>query len=182
MIAKMVKTIRYKDFEVQIRDELEKAKEISDDIKADPNLPPLKDPTSTEHVVELVKVDPGVAILRSWQRLETKISDLTLRVLGSWEMATGSQIMRDSRTGEFIGRSRSPESVMKRLLQQENISSEDYELFRRLRTIRNEAVHFGSDDRRRSVTAAEAVEYDELIQTMIRRLDAIARDSQPEPA
>jgi hypothetical protein len=65
---------------------------------------------------------------------------------------------------------------MRRLHELGKLSGEDIELFGRLRNIRNEVVHFASDGFLRSPTAAEAVEYDELVQTMIRRLEAIKQE------
>lgn len=149
-LMKLIHSIRYKDFEVTLRDDFLEASELANKIRVDPKLSKPFDPVSSGHVLQLAKIDAGVAILRSWQRLESRII----------EMIRHSGLVRFTNPSKF----------MARLLQLERIEGADLSLFERLRKIRNEVVHDVSYGNVQTPSAAEAVEYDELVETLIQRL------------
>ncbi len=148
VITKIFKSIRYKDFELVVRD-FEAAKDLAEEIKS--NQPPADpyDPTSKQHTLQLAKIDPGVAILRSWQRLEAEVVTSIQH----------SGLVRFTR----------PEKFIHRLFELNRLNNDELELYRRLRKIRNEVVHNPYGDSNLP-TAAAAVEYGDFVDTMIQKL------------
>jgi hypothetical protein len=152
-LAKFVKAIRFKDFELTLRDDLEKAKTIADGIEA--RLPGAyagkEDHEEEDKVLALAKIDPGVGILKSWQKLELALTRL--------------------RQHNGLVRFITNVALIPRLLELGKITKSDADLFNQLRSIRNAVVHTGSD--KQTISVAEVVEYDQIVETLIRRLDQI---------
>jgi hypothetical protein len=155
-LAKFVKTIRFKDFELTLRSEFEKARTIAEEIEVGLALPPVRGEReeSEDKVLALAQIDPGVAVLKSWQKLEEKLTSLIqhnglIRVLNR-------------------------ESFVDRLVQLNKISATEKLLFERLRIIRDIVVHGSKDGR--SMSVAEVVEYDQLVDTLVRRLQQIQEE------
>jgi len=153
-IAGLVKNIKYKDLELALRDDFEKATTIAESIRA--GLPPPTDaaeatPSVDEELMRIAAIDPSLAVLRSWQHLEAKVTEL-IRLNGLVRFVT-------------------PQEFMQRLLHLEKLTSQDLELYNRLRSIRNEAVH--AHDQKRPLSIAEVAEYNGLIETLVERLEQI---------
>jgi hypothetical protein len=152
-LARFVKSIRFKEFELTLRDDLEKAKNIAETIQV--TLISSEDSkeraASEDKVLALAQIDPGVAILKSWQKLEQKLTQL-IQHNGLTRFASNRQFVQ-------------------RLLQLKKITEADVALFDKLRSIRNTVVHAHND--KRSMSVAEVVEYDQLIETLVSRFEQI---------
>lgn len=101
------------------------------------------------------KIDPDVAILYIWQKLESALA--TLR--------------QHNEPARFI----TDVALVPRLLELGKITKSDAGLFDQLRSIRNAIAHTYSD--KQTISVAEVVEYDQLVDALVRRLDQI----QPDP-
>jgi hypothetical protein len=138
-LSRFVKSIRFKEFELTLRDDLEKAKNIAETIQV--TLIASEDSkeraASEDKVLALAQIDPGVAILKSWQKLEQKLTQLIQH----------NGLIRFTSNREFV----------QRLLQLNKITEADVALFDKLRSIRNTVVHAHND--KRSMSVAEVVEY-----------------------
>jgi hypothetical protein len=156
-LARFVKTIRFKDFELTLREDLENAKTIAEGIEVGlPAASSQEERNESENkVLALAKIDPGVAILKSWQKLELALTGL--------------------RQHNGLVRFVTNIALVSRLLELGKITKSDAALFNQLRSIRNAVVHAGSD--KQTISVAEVVEYDQIVDTLIRRLDQI----QAEP-
>ncbi len=109
---------------------------------------------SEDKILALAQIDPGVAVLRSWQKLESKLIELIQH----------NGLMRVANPNTFI----------LRLRDSNKITDEDFALFDRLRSIRNAVVHTRTDQR--SISIAEVVEYDQWIDTLVRRLEQLRQE------
>lgn len=154
-VAKFVKSIRFKDFELTLRDNLEKARIVAESVEVGLVSPPSSGERdeSEDKVLALAQIDTGVAILKSWQKLESALI----------RMRQHNGLMR------FTTNS----SIVQRLFESKKINESDLALFNQLRSIRNAVVH----SQKRSISIAEVVEYDQFVKTLGRRLEEI----QAEP-
>lgn len=156
-IAMFVKSIKYKDFEVTLRDDFEKATSIAEAIRV--MLPEaVKDVAAADkdesEILTIARLDPALAIHKSWQKLDAKLT----------------QLIQHNGLIRFV----SPVNFVRRLRELEKLTPEDLELFSRLRRIRNEVVH--AQERQRPLTIVEAVEYDQLVETLIARFEQIRNE------
>ena len=157
-IALFVKSIKYKDIEVTLRDDFEKATTIAEGIRA--TLPAPKEPAAIaapladDELMRIAAIDPGLAVLRSWQKLEAKIT----------------QLIQHNGLMRYV----TPQKFIQRLLHLEKLTSQDLELYNRLRSIRNEVVH--GNDQKRTLSLAEVAEYDSLVDTLVERLEQIRNE------
>jgi hypothetical protein len=159
-LARFVKTIKYKDVELTLRDDFEKATDLADGIRA--TLPALQQeaaalpaPDIDDRLMKIARLDPTLAVLSSWQKLEAKII----------------QLIQHNGLMRFV----SPPSFMRRLRELEKLTPQDIELYDRLRSIRNEAVH-ATQSKNRGLSLGEVAEYDKLIDTLVERLEQIRNE------
>ena len=158
-ITRFVKTIKYKDVELTLRDDFEKATDLADGIRA--TLPPQQEapvlpaPDVDDRLMKIARLDPTLAVLSSWQKLEAKII----------------QLIQHNGLMRFV----SPPSFMRRLRELEKLTPQDIELYDRLRRIRNEAVH-AVQIQNRCLSLGEVTEYDKLIDTLVERLEQIRNE------
>jgi hypothetical protein len=152
-LARFVKSIRYKDFELTLRSDLEKAKDLAEGIQIG-----LVSPVSSKErddsenkILALATIDPGVGILKSWQRLEEALIRLRQH----------NGLMRFTTNSAFV----------QRLHELQRVTQSEVALFDQLRSIRNAVVHTSFN--KRSISVAEVMEYDQLVDTFVRRLDQI---------
>jgi hypothetical protein len=152
-LARFVKSIRFKDFELTLRNDLEKARDIAESIQIRFISPITSEDRqdSENKVLLLAQIDPGVAILKSWQKLDLALTKLIQH----------NGLIRYTNKSAFV----------RRLLELDKITESDLALFDRLRSIRNAVVHARSN--KGSISVAEVVEYDQLVDTLIRRLEQI---------
>jgi hypothetical protein len=148
----IIRSIRFKDVEVTLHERLEEARAVGDEI------PPTRAPEALglassldDHILKLAAIDSGVAILRSWQKLEGKVIQLVQH----------NGLMRFTR----------PDSFIQRLAKLDKLSWEEASLYSKLRGIRNDVVHIHEDSKQ--PTIAEVVEFDQLVDKLVNRLEEI---------
>ena len=128
-ISQFVKSIRYKDIEISLKDEFEKAKEAVDTIEIS-NPAEVSSSLSrlgfqeNDKILQLAEIDPGIAIAEIWKNIEGTIIKLMQH----------NGLMRFTR----------PEKLIEWLASNKKIGQTEADLFLRLRKIRNAAVHSGT--------------------------------------
>lgn len=115
-----IKGVKYKDLEVSMRDEFTEVRVLAESLEAErgpatlPNAQPDK-------IARLVEIDPSIAIIEIWRRLEQEIIKLIQH----------NGFMR------FM----SPVKFIEYLVKLGKLGERDLVLFRKLREIRNASVH-----------------------------------------
>lgn len=154
-IARVIKSIRYKDFELSLREDFAIAQNIIYQIRDDANIEKLPNPPLNE-LHQLAEIDPSLAILEIWQKLEIKITQLIQH----------NGLVRFTNPTKFISR----------LLKLRKINSNEAELFNRLQKIRNSVAHLTPYGHELRPTIAEIVEYRNFVDTFIERLEALRQE------
>jgi len=141
--------------ELTLRDNLEKARIVAESVEVGLVSPPSsrEREESEDKVLALAQIDTGVAILKSWQKLESALIRL--------------------RQHNGLMRFKTNSSIVQRLFELKKINESDLALFDQLRSIRNAVVH----SHKRYISVAEVMEYDQFVNTLGRRLEEI----QAEP-
>lgn len=159
-LSKVFKSIKFKDIELTLREEFEKAKEEAVSIqsnqapeKADNKESPVSE--FDQKIIQLANIDPKVAIFELWKRLENSVVKLIQH----------NGLMRFARPDKFV----------RWLGSQGKISSNEVELFLRLKNIRNQVVHAFPDDPP-SITMADVLEYKDLVALFIKSLESIREE------
>lgn len=155
-IGRFVKSVRYKDIEIDLRDDFEKAKEAAETIElSKPQTEnAISDATRLDierknKILQLADIDTGIAIAEVWRLVETKIINLMQH----------NGLMRYTR----------PDKLISWLASKAKISSAELELFLRLRKIRNVAVHGGANIPK--ISLAEVIEFKEFADLFIDRIE-----------
>ncbi len=155
-IARVIKSIRYKDFELNLREDFAAAKEIVYQIQTEDQSNKSLSSSSMDELYQLANIDPSLAIFKTWQKLEAKITQLIQH----------NGLIRFTNPRKFIVR----------LLELEKITKDEVELFSRLQHIRNNVVHPSHSGKEPKLTIAEVVEYKDFVDTFIERLEAIRQE------
>lgn len=158
-ISQFVKSIRYKDIEINLRDEFEKAKEAAGSIElSSPEGAILNTARlgfqENDKILQLAEIDPGIAIAEIWKNIEGTIIKLMQH----------NGLMRFTR----------PEKLIEWLESKNKVSQTEVELFLRLRKIRNAAVHSGPSTPQ--ISLAEVMEFKEFANVLIDRIEKIRMD------
>lgn len=154
-LMRIVKSIRYGDIEVTLREIFDEAREEVAAIKSKPDAPVVSESQveNTDKILELAKVSTGAAITELWKLLEIKIL----------EVVRGDNARAWMAPREYL-----------RILRQENrISASELELLENLRRIRNSAVH---SENERPLTIAEVLEYKDFVDSFLTRFKAVTSD------
>lgn len=161
-IARFVKSVRYKDVEINLRDKFENAKAAVVTIESSKPSPEKLTRRTTEFkalendkILHLAQIDSGVAISEIWKNVESTIIKLMQH----------NGLMRFTR----------PEMLVAWLESQGKLGSAEVQLFRKLREIRNTAVHGGSEVH--PISLAEVVEFKEFSDVFIERIEEIRNES-----
>jgi hypothetical protein len=148
----IISSIRFKDIEVTLNKRFEEARAVGDEIPAPQSSQALEKQSSIDdHILKLAAVDSGVAILRSWQKLEGKVIQLIQH----------NGLIRFTRSDSFI----------RQLAKLDKLSFEEASLYSKLRGIRNDVVHIHGSSKQ--PTIAEVVEFDQLVEKLVSRLEEI---------
>jgi len=157
-IGRFVKSVRYKDVEINLRDDFEKAKESAaaielSKLQGDHNInsAPRLSMERNDKILQLASIDAGVAISEVWRQVE----------------ATVIQLMQHNGLMRFTR----PDKLISWLASKDKISSAEVELFHRLRKIRNSVVHGGTDTPK--ISLAEVIEFKEFADLFIDRIEMI---------
>lgn len=157
-ISGFVRSIKYKDIELILRDDFLAAKKMAIDIDSsyvEGECPSEMDDMGRE-VLEMAKIDPAMAIVKLWKELELRL----IKVIQK------NGLMRFTSSEKFIAR----------LGVLGEIKPEEVELLERLRSIRNEAVH-GYERGAGFLTIDEVIDYYYLSKSVMRRLDELVADN-----
>ena len=142
-LAYVVKSFKYKDFEIQLREDFEDAKDIASQLPLPiANIEP-------NDVLRIAEIDPNVAVLKSWQRVEKLMNLLPKSELAP--TVNGFE-MRYMRNGKLVANANS-------------LDPHQRALYGHLKSIRNEVVHT-----HRTLTLAEVTEYDQLVNVLIDQI------------
>lgn len=148
-LARFIKTIRYKDIEITLRENFEaarpEAERLAIEYKGDESLT-----TPTEQATKFLEVGTSIAIIEVWLRLEREITKLIQH----------NGLMRFTTQLKFI----------EHLVKQNMLREGDLFLFRRLRNIRNSAVHASDEN---VISKAEVVEFSHFVDLLIAKLKDI---------
>jgi hypothetical protein len=148
-LARLIKSIRYGDLEITLHDQFSKAQVEAEAVRE--KLPPLEESLRPrdDQALNLAKIDPNVALMDTWQRLEGEITKIIQH--------------------EGYMRWVSPRKFVDHLHQLGLISHNEVTLFDTLRSIRNSVAHsIGA-----SATIAQVVEYNDFIDSFVQRLQSI---------
>ena len=148
-IAKFVKSVRYGDLEVELKQEVAAAGTTAEEVRIQRGETP-SDNTNDKTARRLAEIDPSVAVISEWRRLEHAVIGL-IQHNGMMRFTTPRKFI------EYLG------SIGK-LLDAEVV------LYKRLNAIRNAAVHLYFDE---TVSKGQAAEYSDSVGLLIDRIDAI---------
>lgn len=152
-LSQLVKSIRYKDTELTLRENLTAAREDATQIKLEGGATRGLNLVVTDKIFRLAAIDPAVAIIEIWKKLEAQLISL-IQHNGLMRFAT-------------------PAKFMERLAQLGKLSSSDLSLFRKPTEIRNESVHGYPGS---SPTVAEVVEFKDFVELLIEKLEKIKEE------
>jgi hypothetical protein len=148
-LARFVKSIRYKDVEVLIRENLESARDEAEKVRGTENHPPAP-LYQDDKVLQLARIDPALAVVDIWKQLESRIILLIQH----------NGLMRFTSPSEFIFE----------LGKQKKLSATELKIFKKLREVRNASVHSQLSP---SLTLAEVVEFRDLAELLGRKIDEL---------
>jgi hypothetical protein len=159
-LSKLFKSIKFKDIELNLREELEKAKNEALSIQSEetPESGTLQtEPVSEfdKKIIQLANIDPKAAIFELWKQLESSVIKLIQH----------NGLIRFTRPDKFI----------RWLGSQGKISDNEVDLFLRLKTIRNQVVHASMDDNPK-ITMLDVLEFKDLASLFIKRLESIKNE------
>lgn len=157
-LVRFVKAIRYKDVEVTIREEFAQARSEAERLAIQQEPKPPSE-AAEEKALKLAEIDPSIAIIDIWRRLESEIVRL---------------IQHNGLT-----RFTSPDRFMEYLVSLGKLSQGDILLYRRLRQIRNTSVHAHNHA---SLSKAEVLEFSNFVELLIGKLNEIAQSPGYLPA
>ena len=148
-LVRFVKSIRYGDIEITLQD----ARREVELLKSQRGVASAPDLEPDDKILRLAEIDPSVAIVEVWKKLEAKIT----------------QLIQHNGLIRFTN----PDLFIRHLYKLEKISANELELFQRLRKIRNESVHARQ---RNAPTVAEVIEYRDFVEAFCTRLDQIRKE------
>lgn len=148
-LAKFIKAIRYKDIEVVMREDFADARLEAERIAIERDDAEVA-ATSTDKFLKILEVSPTIAVVESWQRLDQAIIKL-IQHNGLMQYTT-------------------PVAFVEELTRVGELSEGDVRLYRKLRKIRNGAVHAHEGD---VLSKAEALEFSEFVELLIGKINEI---------
>jgi len=152
-IILMVKSLSYKEFHIALSDRLEAVKEEVDaHAPLDQPTPPYLTPPS---VLELAHLDPRAAVFSAWIDVERALM----------EMASKAGISPNG----------TPVTIANELHIMDALSEFEFETFRNLRRVRNDAVHLTNKD----VSSDDAVTMAHMCQWLTHRIRMITAGLPP---
>lgn len=151
-LVRFIKAVRYKDWEVTIREDFAQARSAAEQIVAERKQIIGPEPDQ-EKVLRLADIDASIAVIEVWRRLEKEIVKLMQH----------SGLMRFTTPAKF----------MDHLARLGKISPRDIELFRKLRDIRNLSIHALDG---RSLTKGEVLEFSNFVDLLVAKLEAIKQE------
>lgn len=154
-LARFVKAVRYKGFEVTMREELIEARADVDQLKLEVGDAGANTLNPKDKIIQLANIDRGIAIVEVWRKLEDEVIRLIQH----------SGLMRFTRPVPFV----------EHLASLGKISERELNLFHKLRKIRNDSVHMHDTT---ALTMAEVIEFRDFVEVLARRFEQIK--SEPD--
>jgi hypothetical protein len=151
---KLIKSLKYKDFEISTREEFAEAREDAEHVKQQLSIQPKIEFQPSDRILKLAEMDSAVAIIDVWKKLEDTIISV-IQHHGQMRYTT-------------------PENSMLKLTKLGKLSKNDLNLYRSLRKIRNENVHSHHQSK---LTLAEVMEYEGFVEILINKLNQIKSES-----
>ncbi|MBN9556323.1 MAG: DUF2292 domain-containing protein [Alphaproteobacteria bacterium] len=148
-LIRFVKSIRYGDIEITLQD----ARKEVELLKLERGVTLVSELETDDKILRLAEIDPSVAIVEVWKKLEAKVIQL-IQYNG---------LIRFTR----------PDLFVQRLYKLGKISTNELELFQRLHNIRNESVHARPSS---APTIAQVIEYRDFVEAFIARLEQIRNE------
>jgi hypothetical protein len=148
-LARFIKTIKYKDLEVQL--DFEAARNEGEKLRSAENPPSLVPLDQADKTLQIAKIDPALAVVEAWKDLEGSII----------------RLMQHNGLIRFT----TPTKFMFELAKQGKLSDSEIKLFQKLREIRNASVH--SSTFFPSLSLAEAIEFRDLAALLGRKIDSL---------
>jgi hypothetical protein len=153
-IVRFVKAIKYKDFEVTMREDFIEARAEVERVKVEiaPNLMVSINPK--DKVLQLAEIDPALAVIEIWKKLEAALIKL-IQHHGLMRFTT-------------------PDRMVVHLGKLGKLSKSEVNLFRKLREIRNESVHAHDKSR---LTLAEVIEFKDFVDVLIQKFEKMMSEA-----
>lgn len=152
-LAKFIKGVKYKDLELSIREDFTEARVAAEGLEAEMQ-PPEVSATDTDKVSRLVEIDPSIAIIEIWRRLEQNVIRLIQH----------NGFMRFTTPPRFV----------EYLAQLGKLSERELVLYRKLRDIRNASVHAHDDTY--AISRAEVFEFNRFAELLTQKLEEIRQE------
>lgn len=151
--AKFIKGVKYKDLELSIREDFTEARVAAEALEAELQSPEVS-ATDTNKVARLVEIDPSIAIIEIWRRLEQNVIKLIQH----------NGFMRFTTPPRFV----------EYLTHLGKLSDRELVLYRKLRDIRNASVHTHDDTS--AISKAEVFEFNRFAEILTQKLEAIRQE------
>lgn len=136
-LVPLIRTLKYKDWQIDVGQELEAAREkVKEKDGPVVNLPVQPTPT----VRQLAQIDPRAAVLSTWAPVELGLKDIGIKT-GAYRIGTPLYVL------------------IRRLWDQKAIDEKTFEVLQRLVRIRNEAVHLGNINFDEAITMSEMCDW-----------------------
>ena len=145
-VREYLKTVKVGNLEVTFQDARKKAETLANELGQ-----PLEKLTTPDKLVaQVANNDANSAIVVAWIVLEDKLDEM---------IATAG-------LSAYVR----PDNVMVILFSRNQISENDLQLYWKLQTIRNDAIHSRPQQ---NITVSEALEFSSFVATLIRKLDKV---------
>ncbi|WP_165976056.1 DUF4145 domain-containing protein [Pseudomonas putida] len=155
-VVPLIRTLKYKDWQIDVGQELEAAREKVEGNSGDNAIAVPEEPTPA--IRQLAQIDPRAAVLSAWAPVELALQELG-RETGAYQIGVPLYVL------------------VKRLHGQGVVDDGTYQVLERLRRIRNEAVHLNE------ISFDEAISMGEMCEWALKKLMVLAASTHaPAPA
>jgi len=146
----LVKTFKYKDIEITIREEFVEARADAEQVKLQFHTQPAQDIILQDKILKLAKLDTALAIIDIWKKLEAELISL-IQHNGQMRFTT-------------------PEKFILKLADLGKLTKSEVNLYRKLREIRNASVHSHDETK---LTLAEVIEFRDFVDMLSKKFEQI---------
>lgn len=151
--VRLVKTFRYKDFELTTREEFFEARADAEQVKLTLDDQPSSSLNPKDRILQLAEIDPGLAIIDIWKTLDAELLKLIQH--------------------NGLVRFTTPDKFVAELGKLGKLSSREESLYRKLRQIRNASVHAHGSF---TLTLAEVIEFRDFVDVLVKRFEQMKNE------
>ena len=149
-LVRFVKAFKFRDFEITMREEFIEAGAEAEKVKVETGHPEVTEINPKDKIIQLAEIDPALAIVDIWKRLDAQIVKLKLH--------QGNALLAYATHNTFL----------RQLQKRGKLSESEVNLYQRLRHIRNASVHdHGSTD----LTLAQVIEYRDFVDVLAAKFE-----------